>query len=1142
MHPSLRHGRPPGTSLALPLSGGQRLLALLVLLLLPIAHASARTCPTQYQDRDGDGYGDANLASSRASCKPIPGYVNNHSDCNDYSALIYPGAPEAWWGTADCSLPEPTIGDVLFVNCHLCAPGDPTCDTRKVGCTSPDEACNFPSIQAAIDAAKDGSTVEVCQGIYHERIDFQGKAIAVRGRLTHNVILAGDGSGQPTVVFKNREGLRSQLSRVTITAGIRGEPGGGMYIYNASPMINQVSFVHNSLYERGGALFIQAGLGGTAAPTIRNSSFSQNHARNETVGVGGAVAVLARGVHSLANPSFEDVLFAGNTAFSGGALHVASEAGGMATVQVTRARFFRNSATNAGSAISVEGWAGSGLVSISNTIFERNSTASEPIYLRIQKGNLPVTIVNSTFVGNDATTGLVRGDAGPKEGTLDVTLENSLLVFNRAVDTLATMVARGSGPTATGHYHYNDTYANGYTGQAFPPGTDASHNLAFDPRFQSYSSLGSAMGDLTLSSSSPAINAGNPDVQYNDVNGGRNDLGAYGGPEGDWPALPVPFLTGIHSPDPGIDDMALARRISLELADDAPTSVACDEETIDGLPGESVYFSADTDITPHLDVLGLKADTPYHCFVTASSAGGMGSFGFELFTPPLPLELQGLWKLNTYNDEEARLGYTLFNVFPASFNPHYIVLVDMMGELRWYYAMYDNETSPPYDPDAFTADTAVSFLPETAQVLYGGGMTLGALPQLVPLSPEDPKPLANLACASQGDAIQLECANVPGSDLPLETPNHEALLTVDQKHVMYLCSETLPVEGATPEQYCTDSSYRQLGFSVEEWDISTPDRPVNTWRWSSREQIDRCVLPRLDGTDIYHANALWREEQPDGRTWIYLSLRHRNHILKIDRATGEVAWKLGPLMDEDMCPANTAPDPSQCPDYDPNATSGCMGRLYPRFTLVHDTVDTTCPSDAGYTGPEEKDPQWFYGQHAPFLTRSPSGGKLFYIHDNGRNAPDNIEDPDSRNYTRALHLKVDEAAMTATVDWQYCRGTTPGDPSVWWAPAWGSAYPVQRLDGSLTGHTLVASPHCQMCMRYDDPTSEDTFVAEVSDDKQVVWSLDLGQTWATYRAQRIDGCYRLPGRQDFLMGSGAWCNEPTAGHGTDDPSTTGAEE
>ena len=47
---------------------------------------------TWYKDADGDGYGDP-MASLVQAAQPA-GYVNNASDCADYTADIYPGAPE----------------------------------------------------------------------------------------------------------------------------------------------------------------------------------------------------------------------------------------------------------------------------------------------------------------------------------------------------------------------------------------------------------------------------------------------------------------------------------------------------------------------------------------------------------------------------------------------------------------------------------------------------------------------------------------------------------------------------------------------------------------------------------------------------------------------------------------------------------------------------------------------------------------------------------------------------------------------------------------------------------------------------------------------------------------------------------------
>jgi len=46
--------------------------------------------------------------------------------------------------------------------------------------------------------------------------------------------------------------------------------------------------------------------------------------------------------------------------------------------------------------------------------------------------------------------------------------------------------------------------------------------------------LFAGVSDYELQDGSPCIDTGNPGVQYDDADGSRNDMGAYGGPNGDW--------------------------------------------------------------------------------------------------------------------------------------------------------------------------------------------------------------------------------------------------------------------------------------------------------------------------------------------------------------------------------------------------------------------------------------------------------------------------------------------------------------------------------------------------------------------------------------------------------------------------------
>lgn len=54
-----------------------------------------------WQDADGDGFGDGSNPSIVDCAGPVTGYVANDDDCDDFSAVIYPGAAEFCDGADD---------------------------------------------------------------------------------------------------------------------------------------------------------------------------------------------------------------------------------------------------------------------------------------------------------------------------------------------------------------------------------------------------------------------------------------------------------------------------------------------------------------------------------------------------------------------------------------------------------------------------------------------------------------------------------------------------------------------------------------------------------------------------------------------------------------------------------------------------------------------------------------------------------------------------------------------------------------------------------------------------------------------------------------------------------------------------------
>lgn len=140
---------------------------------------------------------------------------------------------------------------------------------------------DYPTIQAAINAANHGDTVLVSPGTYVENIDFLGKAITLRSSDGPEVTTI-DGSS-PTdpnrasvVTFENGEGIDSVIEGFKITNGsgtlrdCTSYSGGGIYCYQSSPMITHNVIERNST-DRGGGIYCYS-----SSPTITNNTISGN--------------------------------------------------------------------------------------------------------------------------------------------------------------------------------------------------------------------------------------------------------------------------------------------------------------------------------------------------------------------------------------------------------------------------------------------------------------------------------------------------------------------------------------------------------------------------------------------------------------------------------------------------------------------------------------------------------------------------------------------------------------------------------------------------------------------------------------------------------------------------------------------------
>ncbi|MDP8240375.1 MAG: choice-of-anchor D domain-containing protein, partial [Candidatus Hatepunaea meridiana] len=130
---------------------------------------------------------------------------------------------------------------------------------------------DFQTIQAAIDAARDGDEINVVPGEYVENIDFLGKNISVIGNPFNpaSVVIDGDDRGY-VVDFANEETNQSVLSGFTIQNGHE-DLGGGIHCYGSSPTIQNCVIQNNIADGNGGGIHCIG-----AEPIINNCVIREN--------------------------------------------------------------------------------------------------------------------------------------------------------------------------------------------------------------------------------------------------------------------------------------------------------------------------------------------------------------------------------------------------------------------------------------------------------------------------------------------------------------------------------------------------------------------------------------------------------------------------------------------------------------------------------------------------------------------------------------------------------------------------------------------------------------------------------------------------------------------------------------------------
>jgi len=313
---------------------------------------------------------------------------------------------------------------VIAICCFL-----PTIASAAIYLVRPDGTGDFPTIQAAINAAAWGDVIELADGEFtgegNRDISFQGKPITVRSQSGNPEACVINVGGTPEdehrgFDFSWGEGRQSVLEGVTITGGYVEYDydwpeglGGGIRVLGpvCSPTIRNVVFLENLASVGAGLFILNASLVVTDCVFLRNDAWW---------GGGGGVHAMTSGDHTMQCDFLRcDFIENHGWQIAGGA----DISGG--TGNFTDCRFvgnFIHHGYGAGIAYWIDGHG-----EITRCTFVENGPADEGGAVFASYDDI-VLIRSSTFYGNQAASGAaVRLDYG-FFGSL--TMENTIIAFN----------------------------------------------------------------------------------------------------------------------------------------------------------------------------------------------------------------------------------------------------------------------------------------------------------------------------------------------------------------------------------------------------------------------------------------------------------------------------------------------------------------------------------------------------------------------------------------------------------------------------------------------------------------------------------------------------------------------------------------
>ncbi len=282
----------------------------------------------------------------------------------------------------------------------------------------------YATIQDAIDAALDGDTIWVADGIYSGEgnydIDFRAKAVTLRSENGPDDCIINCKSEGRAFFFHSGEDSNSVLDGFTIRGGRGGSYGGAIRCSASSPTITNCRFVENGAVEYGGAIHNSYG----SNPIISNCTFYRNWTDSPgcKAGNGAAISNLVDCSPVITNCSFTQ----NSGDYGGGAIYN----GKNSNPTITGCSFTLNTVGNPehqkgfGAAICNEH---NSSPVITNCRFEKNTSKYDAGAIYVS-GDGHATVTSCIMINNTA----LRYGGAVKTFGGGITLENCTIVSNSA--------------------------------------------------------------------------------------------------------------------------------------------------------------------------------------------------------------------------------------------------------------------------------------------------------------------------------------------------------------------------------------------------------------------------------------------------------------------------------------------------------------------------------------------------------------------------------------------------------------------------------------------------------------------------------------------------------------------------------------